>query len=153
MSMPSTITEVDRSVALARRKGLGPGAKSLERGSTFASPHADLKRTGGLKRGRGLRASERQRVKVAGHLCLVCGVAGCDPAHVIPRSLGGCDDPLCVVPLCRDHHRAYDTGRLNLLALLTVRRPLELEHAIQHLGRNRAIWRITNIRPGAPSDV
>lgn len=139
-------------MSLARRKGLGPGRKSLERGSTFASPHADLKRTAGLRRGRGMGASERQRVKVAGHLCVFCGATGCDPAHVTPRSLGGCDDALCVVPLCRACHRAYDTGALNLLPVL-LKRPLELEHAIEHLGHERAIWRITNIRPGGSPHV
>ena len=37
------------------------------------------------------------------------------PAHLIPRSLGGCGDALRVAPLCRGCHRAYDSGELDLL--------------------------------------
>lgn len=53
-----------------------------------------------------------------------------DPAHLVPRSAGGCDDPRCVVPLCRrlfpladpdaslqtafGCHKAYDEGELDL---------------------------------------
>jgi hypothetical protein len=36
----------------------------------------------------------------------------------VPRSLGGCDEPDCVVPLCRVHHRRYDRGQLDLLPYL-----------------------------------
>jgi predicted restriction endonuclease len=56
-------------------------------------------------------ASVVQRAEVAGLRCLVCGAATrIDPAHLVPRSLGGCDEADCVVPLCRTHHRAYDQG-------------------------------------------
>ena len=40
---------------------------------------------------------------------------GSTRAHVVPRSLGGCDDALCVVALCRDCHRRYDRGALDLV--------------------------------------
>ncbi len=44
----------------------------------------------------------RQRAAVAERTCIVCDAdKRIDPAHLIPRSLGGCGDPLCVVPLCR----------------------------------------------------
>ena len=61
-------------------------------------------------------ASEAQREKIVGGACVVCRqTKGLTPAHLAPRSLGGCDHPDCVVPLCWTHHRAYDTGRLELL--------------------------------------
>jgi hypothetical protein len=65
-------------------------------------------------------ASEAQREKIAGGACVVCAqTKGVTPAHLAPRSLGGCDHPDCVVPLCWTHHRAYDTGRLELLPYLS----------------------------------
>jgi hypothetical protein len=39
-------------------------------------------------------ASEAQRAKVAHQPCLVCGRRPVDPAHLVPRSLGGCDHRL-----------------------------------------------------------
>jgi hypothetical protein len=38
-------------------------------------------------------ASAEQRRKVAGTGCLICGRSPVDPAHVVPRRLGGCDSP------------------------------------------------------------
>lgn len=94
----------------------------------------------------GRRASAEQRAKVAGQACLVCGRSGVDPAHVIPRSLGGCDRPDCVVPLCREHHRAYDTGRLDLLSHLEPHWQRELAHAVEHAGLLGALRRLTGRR-------
>jgi hypothetical protein len=92
-----------------------------------------------------------QRDKVAGSACLVCGsVARIDPAHLIPRSLGGCDEPDCVVPLCRTHHRAYDTGELDLLPYLEPRWRGEVAHAVGHLGLVGACRRITGSRQPSP---
>ena len=70
-----------------------------------------LRRTKPLQRTASLAATDAQRAAVGGRPCIVCGaVHGIDPAHLIPRSLGGCGDPLCVVPLCRRLcHRAYDS--------------------------------------------
>ena len=66
-----------------------------------------------------MAATERQRAAVAGLTCIVCSAdRRIDPAHLIPRSLGGCGEALCVVPLCRLHHRAYDRGELDLLPYL-----------------------------------
>jgi hypothetical protein len=65
---------------------------------------------------------------------LVCGRRPVDPAHLVPRSLGGCDHPDCVVPLCRPHHRAYDRGQLDLLSHLEPRHRPELAHGLLHLG-------------------
>lgn len=63
-------------------------------------------------------ASDAQRAKVAGRACLVCGRIVVDPAHLVSRALGGCDDPDCVVALCRRYHRDYGSGRLDLLPYL-----------------------------------
>jgi hypothetical protein len=61
-----------------------------------------LRRATPLARTVSLAATDSQRLAVAGRPCIVCGATtGVDPAHLIPRSLGGCGDPLCVVPLCR----------------------------------------------------
>lgn len=89
-------------------------------------------------------ASPEQRDKVRDRACIVCAQGPCDPAHVIPRSLGGCNDPLCVVPLCRPCHRAYDEGFLDLLPYCEPRFRDEMAHAVQHVGLGRAYARITN---------
>jgi hypothetical protein len=78
-----------------------------------------LRQTTPLQRTPSLAATDSQRAAVAGRPCIICGATHrIDPAHLIPRSLGGCGDPLCVVPLCRGCHRAYDQGRLDLLPYL-----------------------------------
>jgi len=61
----------------------------------------------------------------------------------VPRSLGGCEHPDCVVPLCRLCHRAYDTGRLDLLPHLEPRWRAELAHALGHLGLIGLLERVT----------
>ena len=76
-----------------------------------------LRRSKPLQRTASMAASERQRAAVAGRRCIVCAAeARIDPAHLIPRSLGGCGDPLCVVPLCRlcprGHNRHYADSRV-----------------------------------------
>jgi hypothetical protein len=78
-----------------------------------------------------MAASEAQRDKIVGRWCFACQqTKGITPAHLTPRSLGGCDDPDCVVPLCWMHHRAYDTGRLELLPYLEPRWRAEVAHAV-----------------------
>ncbi len=53
-----------------------------------------LRRTTPLQRTPSLAATDRQRAAVAGRPCIVCGATlRIDPAHLIPRSLGGCGDP------------------------------------------------------------
>lgn len=88
-------------------------------------------------------ASAEQRRKVAGLGCLVCGRSPVDPAHVVPRRFGGCDSPDCVVPLCRTHHRMFDTGRLALVPYLGREVERELRHALTHVGcgdLEAALW-------------
>ena len=88
-------------------------------------------------------ASEAQRAKIRGAACVVClQTKGITPAHLAARSLGGCDHPDCVVPLCWMHHRAYDTGRLELLPHLEPRWRREVAHAVLHLGLIGAYYRL-----------
>ena len=92
-------------------------------------------------------ASAPQRAKVAGRRCLVCNAsARIDPAHLVPRSLGGCDHALCVVALCRTCHRRYDTGGLDLVAWLEPDHRAEAAHAVSHLGLAGALRRISGQR-------
>jgi hypothetical protein len=94
-----------------------------------------------------MAASEPQRAKIAGRWCIVCQqTKGITPAHLAPRPLGGCDEPDCVVPLCWLHHRAYDTGRLELLPYLEPQWRTEVAHAVLHLGLIGAYRRLTQRR-------
>jgi hypothetical protein len=47
-----------------------------------------------------------------------------------------------VVPLCWTHHRAYETGRLELLGHLEPQRRAEIAHAVSHLGLIGAVRRL-----------
>jgi hypothetical protein len=101
-----------------------------------------------LKKGRGFAASPEQRAKVRHLDCVICGGGWepLDPAHVIPRSMGGCDHQDCVCALCRPCHRLYDSGELDLLPYLEVSHRRELAHAVSHVGLIAALERITNCR-------
>jgi len=106
-----------------------------------------LKRSGG-PRGKGFTpASKSQKEKVAregqrlpdlpdetGDLWVL------DPAHIVSRALGGCDDELCIIPLTRRQHRLYDRGELDILPYLTLE---EQAHAVSHLGILGALKRTT----------
>jgi hypothetical protein len=85
--------------------------------------------------GRRVKASEAQRAKLAGALCLVCGRQPVDPAHLVPQRFGSCGDPDCVIPLCRAHHRLYDAARLALAPYLGTGEQFaaELAHALTHV--------------------
>ena len=98
-------------------------------------------RTGStLKRTNGFAASQAQRDKVRGLVCVGCGrEAGggwaIDPMHVWPRGKGGCDSPDCVLPGCRHEatgdgcHRAFDQGELSLLERLAESEAWAVEQA------------------------
>jgi hypothetical protein len=64
---------------------------------------------------------------------LVCERWPVDPAHLVPRSRGGCDHPDCVIPLCRTHHRLYDKAGLSLLPYLGRGWRRERAHARTHV--------------------
>ena len=93
----------------------------------------------------GMTASPAQREKAQDEgYCRHCYRTTVDPAHVTPKANGGCDDPLCVIPLCRQHHREYDHERtLDVLPLLT---RAEQAHAVGHVGIAVAYQRLTNER-------
>jgi hypothetical protein len=107
---------------------------------------APLRRKTPLRRTPVSPASGAQRDKVRELGCLVCGSRPADPAHLVPRPLGGCDHPACVVPLCRAHHRRYDRGELDLLGALEPRFRRELAHAVVHLGLLALLRRVTGTR-------
>lgn len=93
-----------------------------------------------------LSASPAQRAKIVGAACVVCQqTKGITPAHLAPRSMGGCDGcdaADCVVPLCWTHHRAYDEGRLELLGHFEAQWRQEVAHAVMHLGLIGAVRRL-----------
>ena len=100
-----------------------------------------------LERAALMAATDAQRTAVAGRACIVCGAdRRIDPAHLIPRSLGGCGDALCVVPACRRCHRAYDRGDLDLLPYLEPGCGAQLAHAVGHVGLIGALRRIRGRR-------
>jgi hypothetical protein len=106
-----------------------------------------LRRSKPLERTASMAATDAQRAAVAGRTCIVCGAERrIDPAHVIPRSLGGCGDGLCVVPACRRCHRAYDRGELDLLPYLEPGWRAQLAHAVGHVGLLAALRRISGRR-------
>ncbi len=103
-----------------------------------------LRRATPLQRTASMAVTERQRAAVAGRTCIACDSARrVDPAHLIPRSLGGCGDWLSVVPLCRQCHRAYDRGELDLLPYVEPRWRAQLAHAVGHVGLIGALRRIS----------
>jgi hypothetical protein len=85
------------------------------------------------------------RSRAAGHVS-VCGRRPADPAHVVPRSLGGCDDADCVVPLCRRCHRAHDRGELDLLPYLEPGYRVELADALRHVSLLALLRQVTGVR-------
>lgn len=90
-----------------------------------------------LKKGRGFVVSLAQRQKAREEPCVATGMTAeggynVDPAHLVSRAQGGCDDPLCVVPLVRPIHRQFDDGEYDLLPRLVKRRVPELQHALGH---------------------
>jgi hypothetical protein len=135
-----------------KRRPLRPGAPPARRTALTSTP---LRRGPWRKPGTEERstrrapfaASEAQRAKMLGAACVVCRqTKGITPAHLAARSLGGCDHPDCVVPLCWMHHRAYDTGRLELLPHLEPRWRAEVAHAVLHLGLVGAYYRLCRRR-------
>jgi len=97
-------------------------------------------------------ASSVQRASARASGCIVGGVAetGCDgpvqPAHLVDRSLGGCDDARCVVGLCYRHHEEYDAHRLDLLSHLEPWHRDRVAHAVMHVGLVAALERLTGDR-------
>ncbi len=114
-----------------------------------AKPRArkPLRRSSPLQRTLAMVATDAQRATVAGRCCVVCSADGrIDLAHLIPRSMGGCGDALCVVPACRRCHRAYDRGELDLLPYMEPAWRAHVAHAVGHVGLIGALRRISGRR-------
>lgn len=121
--------------------------RSTLRRRTRLRTHTRLQRKTPLQRTTSLTATDEQRAAVAGRTCIACGSEHrVDPSHLIPRSLGGCGDPLCVTALCRRCHRAYDSGELDLLPYLEPAWRAQVAHAVGHVGLVGALRRITGER-------
>lgn len=110
-----------------------------------------------LKQGRGFSVTKAQRDKILGLPCIGCGreaseYVAIDPAHLWPRGRGGCDDVLCVGPLCRsvDHscHTLFDNGELDLLPALIDRGYWpEIAHMVSHeVSPTQVLERLTGQR-------
>jgi hypothetical protein len=97
-----------------------------------------------MKYGTGFAASKAQRAKVRHETCAMCGIGtNCDPAHLTARAQGGCDDPDCVIALCRPCHRAFDERGLSLESLLAMPRyAAERAHMASHMSFARCIQRL-----------
>ena len=137
--------EIDRDPTLVRLNDRRPLRRRAPLNPTSAlRPKRPLGPSTALRRVPLPAASDEQRRKIEGRGCLACGVAdGVDPAHLTPRSHGGCDHPDCVVPLCRRCHCAFDDGRLDLLPYLEPHHCTELGHALRHLGLIALLERLT----------
>lgn len=96
-------------------------------------------------------ASDLQREKVKDAISIISGRGPCDPMHIWDRRLGGCDDPLCVVPALRSEHRAYEEKRLDILpALVAGGFFAELAHVMEEhkVSPTRLVERLTGQRYG-----
>jgi hypothetical protein len=115
-----------------RRSAIKPGARSIERGSTFAPKTGSGKRSFTTKKRSGFTpASPSQRAKVRDRGSIVSGEGPCDPCHLTSRQWGGCDHEDCVIPLTREEHRAFDGRRLDVLPYLIAHGLwVELAHAV-----------------------
>ena len=118
--------------AIAQRLGTTP---TRARELVFGKPRKPLERTAAKRRRQSISpASKPPRAKTR-DVPSVTGQEGpCDPAHLWPRSLGGCDAPECVLPLTRQEHRAFDEHRFDLLPHIVQRYPEEIAHAVLHAG-------------------
>jgi len=97
------------------RTTLAPVSKRKLEREAAAGPKRSRRSRSTLRDGAGFAASPAQRAKVAGMASIHSGQGPCDPAHLWPRGRGGCDSPLCVVPLTRAEHDAFDRGGLDIL--------------------------------------
>lgn len=58
-----------------------------------------------------------------------------DPAHVVPRSLGGGQAKASIIPLCRGCHTQYDEGQIGILGIATLEEELEAVRTLGSLTR------------------
>ena len=102
----------------------------------------DKKRLAATDRASRRRVPPQALAKKDGAVCRVCGNLPVDAAHIVPRSVapnaGETED--AIVPLCREHHRQYDAGQLDVLPYLTLP---EQAHAVTAAGGIVGALRIT----------
>ncbi len=67
--------------------------------------------------------------------CVVCGSTPCDPCHIKTYAVTGADDPLNLVPMCRQHH----SEQHNLGVLPFMKKYASYKYAIEKLG-----WEVFN---------
>lgn len=94
-------------------------------------------------------ASREQRAHIGERGSIISNERPCDGAHVTPRGLGGCSDDLCVIPLIRAEHQAFDQGRLDVLPNMYAHGLWdELGHAIteHHVDLLSLLQRLTGVR-------
>lgn len=141
------------------QRGRESSARSL--GISAREAARNLARSGRAAGCRISPASNAQRAAVDGMACVGCGRMGTewlaiDPAHIWPRGNGGCDDALCVIPLCRTFagegcHREFDEGRLDLLRVIAQPDKWEqwrahAQHALEHCTPNELVERLSGAR-------
>jgi hypothetical protein len=146
MKQRSELRRDPEKLAAFHQRGRESSARALNNGSSKAKPARSS-----------FAASDAQRAKRDLHpFCVSCRRPQSewltiDPAHLIDRSLGGCDSEDCTVGLCRDFagngcHKEYDEGRLDLLPKLEPHFRREVAHAVMHVGLAMAYRRLTNDR-------
>jgi hypothetical protein len=126
--------------ARARAPPGGGAAVSLGRSGRLRQDHRPKPtgKVGSVRRLPISKASPEQHDKVALLLtCLGCGfdadrIGPLDAAHLWSRGMGGCDDALCVVGLCRACHKDLHAHKLNLLPALIPRYGDEVAHMVAH---------------------
>ncbi len=138
----------------SRYDDLGPGKNAAPAGYCSTNCHrldragdvdmrparaSTLKRSGQANPPRAVSpASPEQREVVRLTACIVTGRTKADgwqidPAHLCPRGMGGCNDPLCVVPLWRPVHRAFDDRKFDLLKWVVFHGlHAQVAHALEH---------------------
>jgi hypothetical protein len=137
--MPLPSSEIKANVVpIARLQQREKGAKGLRRSEMQRKPSK-------LKRGPVGYASAVQKAKVkreglrieaAGHF----SSGHLEPAHIVSRTHGGCNDEDCVTALTHTQHLLYDRGELDVLPHLTLD---EQAHAVKHIGILGALKRTT----------
>lgn len=142
---PNYIGRADRAMGRLREHYWRPFAE--DDAEALKVPPRPYSRPG-LRHGRGFAATDQQRRKMKTAVCVNCRRPGVDPAHLVPKSLAAqrCHDALCVIPLCRLCHDAYDDGGLDILASLERWWRPELGHAVAHIGLLPTLRQVTGTR-------
>lgn len=127
-------SETEQKKWLARARSETPNgtlAATPRRGSTFTP------------------ASREQRAHIGERGSIVSNERPCDGAHVTSRGNGGCDHPLCTIPLTRSEHRLFDGPGLDVLPYMYAHGLWEeLGHAIteHHVDLLSLLQRLTGVR-------